>query len=170
MRVLPIAALLAALLVLPACGDDDDEPVIRPLPTTTEPAPPPTAAAPEDEEEPAREVPGERRERTPDSLAECVREADGVSEVLVKGRDSEDARFFAGLVSGRVDVLGVTLSGESAEVTLVLFASEADAAKAAPQAGGGGVVARPRGAAVVVAPPGARVDGVEACLRATGYA
>lgn len=171
MRALLVVVVLAALCVPAGCGgddDDDDEPVTPSLPTTTQATPPPSTAAPEDES--SREEPRERRERTPESLAGCVREADGVSEVLVKGRDSEDARFFADLVGGRVDVLGVTLSGESAEVTLFLFASEADAAKAAPQAGGGGVAARARGAAVVVAPPDARLAGVEACLRATGYA
>jgi hypothetical protein len=100
-------------------------------------------------------------------VADCIRSADGVSDVLVKGRDNEDARFFAELVGGRVEVLGVTLAGQTAEVSVFLFASAGDARKAAPSAGGGGVVAKVHGSAVVVAPSGARVGGIEACLRET---
>jgi hypothetical protein len=163
-----LSVLLCGLVVAAGCGGDDDQPTTPSLPTTTQAAPAPSTAAPEPEEPEKGEEP--RRERTPKSLAGCIRSAGGASEVLVKGRDSEDATFFADLVGGRVDVLGVTLEGESAEVSVFLFDSEADAAKAAPSAGGGGVTARAIGSAVVAAPRGARLASIETCLRATGYA
>jgi hypothetical protein len=168
-----LAAVLAACLIaaLPGCGGDDEDaepstPSAAPY-TQTEAPPPATTTAPESTE---AERPEEKRERTPKSLADCIRDEDGVEEVLVKGGESEDAAFFGELVGGRVDVLGVTLAGVSGEVSVFLFASEADAAKAAPQAGGGGVEARATGSAVVAAPPGADAEPVSACLAATGYA
>lgn len=163
-----MTALLA--LAVAGCGGDDEEsgdsgpPVTgtaAPSETTTEAAPAP--ATTEREEEP-------RRERTPASLADCLRAADGVSEVLVKGRDSEDVTFFSELAGGRVDVLGVTAEGEATEVTVALFETPAAAREAAPGSGGGGVEARPVGSALVLAAPGADDGAVEGCLRETGYA
>jgi pyruvate/2-oxoglutarate dehydrogenase complex dihydrolipoamide acyltransferase (E2) component len=164
---------LTALLVLVAiagCGGDDEggEPATQPAAPTTAAAPPATAPAqPQQREEP--KPPVEKRERTPTALAECIREQDGVEEALVKGRDSEDATFFEDLVGGRVDVLGVTLEGVSGEVSVFLFESDADAAKAVPSAGGGGVEAKADGRAVVAAPAGADAAPVSSCLAATGY-
>ncbi len=168
-RALLLVLAAATTLVAGCGGDDDDQPTTPSLPTATQAPAAPARTVPEGER-PAKPEPPERYERTPESLADCIRAAGGVSDVLVKGADSEDARFFGDLAGGRVDVLGVTLSGQSAEVTVVLFASAVKAGEAAPSAGGGGVVARARGAAVVVAPEAARTEAVEECLRATGYA
>ncbi|HEX8052898.1 MAG TPA: hypothetical protein VF517_07890, partial [Thermoleophilaceae bacterium] len=137
--------VIAAALAAAGCGGDDGGGPAAPAPTTStqaEPAPAPTTGEAEPRESDEPKPRGERRERTPRSLAGCIKDAPGVEDALVKGRDSEDATFFADLVGGRVDVLGVTLSGESAEVGVFLFATPAAAAKAAPQAGGGGTVAR----------------------------
>lgn len=158
-----VLLLTAAALAFGGCGGDDDEPA-APAPTVTTPS----VTTPSETEPPA-EPEEPKRERTPPSLADCIRSADGVSDVLLKGRDSEDARFFADLVGGRVVVLGVTLEGQSAEVSVFLFASAADARKAAPSAGGGGVEARAAGSAVVAGPPGAKAAAVDGCLRETGY-
>ena len=171
MRAVLLRLLVVAMLALGAagCGDDggdDAEPAAPPTTTTTREAEPPATSPPgepEREEEP-------RRKRTPASLADCIRTADGVSEVLVKGRDSEDVTFFSDLAGGRVDVLGVTLEGEPTEVTVALFSSAGAARKAAPAAGGGGVEAEAVGSAVVLAPPGAPTGAVEDCLSETGYA
>jgi hypothetical protein len=168
-----VRLLLAAVLVLglSACGGDDGEEANAP-PTTTgaqEPRPA-TETAPAEAPEPEEKPKESRRKRTPASLADCIREAPGVSDVLVKAGDSEDARFFGDLVGGRVDVLGVTAAGEPAELTVALFASPADAKRAAPDSGGGGgLSARPDGSAVIVAPAGAETEAIEDCLRATGY-
>ena len=162
--------LAAGALLAAGCGGDDDEdatPATQPAPTTrAQPSPAETTAPAEPDRTSPQE---ERRERTPKSLADCIREQDGVEEVLVKGRDSEDAVFFEDLVGGRVDVLGVTQEGSSGEVSVFLFKSDADAAKAAPQAGGGGVEAKADGSAVVAAPPGSDHGPVSSCLAATGY-
>jgi hypothetical protein len=169
-RVLCVTAVLA-LGVAAGCGGDDDEAepaapatgTTAPAPAaTTEPAPAPTTAEPRDEKP--------RRERTPSSLADCLRAADGVSEALVKGGDSEDAAFFSDLAGGRVDVLGVTLEGEATEVTVALFEDPAAARKAAPGSGGGGVEAKAVGSALVLAAAGSERGAVEGCLRETGYA
>ena len=161
------AVLTAAALALAGCGGDDDGEPTAPAPPS---APAATTTQPEQAErtEP-RTTPGARRERTPRSLADCIRGADGVEEVVVKGREGEDAVFFEELVGGRVDVLGVTLAGVSGEVSVFLFASEKDAAKALPSAGGGGVRAAAAGGAVVAAPPGSETGPVSDCLAATGY-
>jgi hypothetical protein len=94
-----------------------------------------------------------------------------VSEAIVKGSDSEDATFFGDLAGGRVDVLGVTVEGAPAEVTVALFESEAAATKAEPSAGGGaqGVEVERHGSAVVVAPPNTDLAAVHGCLGETGY-
>lgn len=170
-----IAALLAAL-ALAGCGGDDDggERSIGPFGATTEAEErPPAKPAPDETEtragrRPPRPEAG--RERTPRSLAACIREAPRVGEVIVKGRKSEDATYFADLVGGRVDVLGVTFRGEGAEHSVFLFESEADARKAAPGAGGEGFEVQLRGAALVVAPPRADSAAIGDCLSATGYA
>jgi hypothetical protein len=99
-----------------------------------------------------------------------MRAADGIEQVVVKGSDSEDAVFFADLAGERVDVLGVTVAGEEAEVTVALFASAGAAKDAAPSAGGGGVEARATGSALVLAPPGVVSAPIEDCLREAGYA
>jgi hypothetical protein len=159
-----------ALAVAAGCGGDDDdggEPA-APATGTTAPAQTTTEASPPATTPPRDERP--RRERTPASLADCLRAADGVSEALVKGRDSEDAAFFSDLAGVRVDVLGVTLEGETTEVTVALFQDPAAARRAAPGSGGGGVEARAVGSALVLAAPGAEGGAVEGCLRATGYA
>jgi hypothetical protein len=165
-----LIAPLLALAALAGCGGDDDEPAApAPAPTTTqaEPAQP----APSETEPRVRPAPEqERRERTPRSLAGCIRERPGIAEVIVKGRESEDATYFEDLVGGRVDVLGVTPEGEGAEHTVFLFADAAAARKAAPGAGGGGVEVRERGSALVVAPPRADTGAIDGCLAATGYA
>jgi hypothetical protein len=165
--------LVMAVLGLAAvgCGGDDEpaEPAAEPAtattapPSTSEAAPPATETEPEDDAAP-------RRRRTPASLADCLRAADGVDEVLVKGRESEDATFFSELAGGRVDVLGVTVEGEATEVTVALFETAADARSAAPGSGGGGVEARAVGSALVLAAPGAETGSVVRCLRETRYA
>lgn len=162
-------APLLALVALAGCGGGDDEPA-APAPTTTTQAQPAQPAPPETQprEEPPPEE--ERRERTPRSLADCIRAESGVGEVIVKGRESEDATYFEDLVGGRVDVLGVTLEGDGAEQTVFLFADAADAKEAAPGAGGGGFEVHAHGAALVVAPPRADTAAIEGCLEATGYA
>ena len=170
MRGLARLAVAGALLLgLGGCGGgngDDAEPVV-PAPTpSTEAAPAPTTTAPEAPPEPGKP----RYRRTPISLADCIGAQPGIGEALVKGADSEDTTFFADLAGGRVDVLGVTATGEAAELTVVLFESEAAAQKALPSAGGGGVSAKPRGSALVVAPPAADTEPIEACLGRTGYA
>jgi hypothetical protein len=174
-RVIPLVRLLAAgvlaVALVSGCGGDDDgdAPAGPPMTASTqgEPARPSAPAdAPEEPEKP-EEL---RRKRTPDSLAGCIREAPGVSEVLLKAGDSEDARFFGDLVGGRVDVIGVTAEDEAAELTLALFASAADAKRAAPGAGGGGgLSSRAEGSAVIVAPARADTAAIEDCLRASGY-
>lgn len=168
MRAVLPRLLLVLVLALGAAGcgggDDGAEPP-APATTTQEAAPPATSQPdePQREEEP-------RRRRTPASLADCIRAADGVSEVLVKGRDSEDAMFFSDLAGGRADVLGVTLEGQATEVTVALLGSPVRAREAARTAGGGGVDAEAVGSAVVLAPPGASTGAVEDCLGETGYA
>jgi hypothetical protein len=168
-RLLPIAALAAGLA---GCGDDDGgrDSARVPAGTTTQAEPPATTGATPttpSEEEPPEEP---RRERTPRSLAGCLRAAEGIGEVLVKGRESEDATFFSELAGGRVHVLGVTVEGKATEVTVALFDSAADARRAAPGSTGGGVEAEPLGSALVLAAPGAETAAVEGCLRETGYA
>ena len=169
----PALALLALLAVLAAgCGGDEDEPPppAAPAPTGQATQPEPASTAPEREpEEGGRPGKGRRYERTPRSLAGCIRSAPGVEDVIVKGRDSEDATFFEDLVGGRVDVLGVTVRGQSAELGVFLFESAADAREAAPSAGGGGVAAEARGSAVVAAPPNADTAAIGRCLEAAGY-
>ena len=169
-KLLLVIAVLALASV--GCGGDDDDqaaPAGAPTTATTAPAPtseaapPATDTAPKDDAEP-------RRRRTPASLADCLRSAAGVDEVLVKGRESEDVTFFSELAGGRVDVLGVTVEGEATEVTVALFETAADARAAAPGSGGGGVEARPVGSALVLAAPGAETGSVERCVRETRYA
>lgn len=162
---------LAMAVVAGGCGGDDEDAPAAPAPATSstraEPAPAPEESrpsAPEDADGRAS------YSRTPRSLAECLRSARGVSEALVKGRDSEDATFFRELVGGRVDVLGVTLRGSPAEVGVFLFEAPEDAREAAPSAGGGGVVAATRGSAIVAGPKDADTAGIETCLKASGYA
>ena len=168
----PALALLALTATLAAgCGGDDGEPprTAAPAPATQATQPEPAPAVPErgDGERPSK---GRSYERTARSLADCIRSASGIEDVIVKGRDSEDAAFFEELVGGRVDVLGVTARGESAELGVFLFESEADAREAAPSAGGGGVAAEARGSAVVAAPPKADTAAIERCLGEAGYA
>jgi hypothetical protein len=166
-----VAIVCLALLVPAGCGGDDDEgepprsPAAAPS-TETEAPPSVSEAEPDSPPEGA-----ERRERTPKSLAECLSESPGVSEAIVKGRESEDATFFGDLAGGRVDVLGVTVEGAPAEVTVALFESEAAATKAEPSAAGGAtdVEVERHGSALVVAPPSADVAAVHGCLGETGY-
>lgn len=164
-----MAIVCLALPALAGCGGDDDD-GDRPAPTAAAPSTeaPTTASGTEPEPQPKE---SERRERTPRSLAECLREGSGVSEAIVKGSDSEDATFFGDVAGGRVDVLGVTVEGASAEVTVALFESDATAAKAEPSAGGGeqGVKVERTGSALVVAPPNAELGAVHGCLGETGY-
>lgn len=169
-RFVLVSALMAAA-ALAACGGDDEPADPAPAPATRSEARPPQEAPPATATERDERAPEEeRRERTPRSLADCIREAPGVAEVIEKGRESEDATYFADLVGGRVDVLGVTLEGEGAEHTVFLFASAGDAKKAAPGAGGGGFEVKTRGRALVVAPPRADTAAIDGCLGATGYA
>jgi hypothetical protein len=165
-----LVVAVVALGVAGCGGDDDGDEPAAPVASTTTQAEPLATSAPEVTDERPERPDEPRRERTPASLADCLRDASGVSEVLVKGRDSEDATFFSDLAGGRVDVLGVTLEGEATEVTVALFDSPAAATKAAPDAGGGGVEADAVGSAVVLAAPGAKTDPVERCLRETRYA
>jgi hypothetical protein len=160
-----------ALLAVAGCGSDGNgyssSPASTASTTTTAPAPrPSTATTAPETTKPDRP---KRRERTPASLAACIREDSGVAQVLVKARDNEDAMFFQDLVGGRVDTVAVTARGQSAEIDVFLFPSPAGAKKAAPQAGGQGLKATVSGSAVVVA-PGAPPAGVASCLSATGYA
>lgn len=165
-----MAAVLAALA---GCGGDGEggagEPAATPSGTTTRAEPQPPASTPSTGEEGPAEPEGEPRERTPASLADCIREAPGVADVIVKGRSSEDATYFADLVGGRVDVLGVTAEGDGAERSVFLFASAADAKEAAPGAGGGGFKVNERGSALVVAPPRADIAAIDSCLAQTRY-
>ena len=165
----PLVASLALVVGLIGCGGDDErDTTATPPPAATSQAEPPastTEPAPTEEE---RRAPA-KLATTPKALAECLREQPGVEEVVVKARDSEDAVFFEDLVGGRVDVLGVTVDAIPGEVSIFLFASEADAAKAAPSAGGGQVTATPDGRAVVAVPSGARIEAVAGCLSATDY-
>lgn len=164
-----LTAAAAALLALGGCGGDDDDggrSAAPPAAPTTETVPSRPETTAREEEEPAPE-----RSRTPRSLADCLREGRGVSEVLVKGADSEDARFFSELAAGSVSVLGVTVEGVPGEVTVALFESAAAARRAAPNAGGGSDLAiTPLGSALVIAPSRADTGAVADCLRATGYA
>jgi hypothetical protein len=167
--------MVAGVLLLGAagCGGDDGEEPLPPV-TTGPGAVPPAETAPPAEGTPPSEPPEREGEpgfdHTPESLADCLRQASGIGDVLVKGGDSEDAVFFSELVGGRVDVLAVTIEGETAELTIALFESAAAAKKAAPSAGGGGQTARVEGSAVVLATPGAESSVVPGCLRLTGYA
>lgn len=166
-RLLPLAAVMIAV---GGCGGDGDErrpAAPEPAATTSaRPAPPGTSTTT------ATEGP-ERKpsyERTPRSLAACLRTAPGVDEVLVKGRDSDDVMFFSDLAEGRVDVLGVTVEGAAGEVTVAVYESAAAAKKAAPNAGGGSTVAiKAVGSALVIAPLRAPTAAVEDCLSAAGY-
>jgi hypothetical protein len=168
MRMAARMAVAGALLVGAAgCGGDDDDGVGPVAPGTTTATATDTAPAPTTEPAKPREP---RYTRTPRSLADCIGAAPAISDVLVKGGDSEDATFFADLAGGRVDVLGVTAEGEAAELTVVLFKSVGDARKAAPSAGGGGVDAEARGSALMLAPPEADTTAIEDCLGKTGYA
>ena len=163
--------LVAAMLALGGCGGDDGGETRpgAPLGGATTTDTPPPARAPEQPTE-SRAPEREPRERTPRSLAGCIREQPGVSDVLVKGDDSEDTRFFSELAPGGADVLGVTVEGEPGEVTVAVFDSAGAAGRAAPDAGGGSAVTvRAVGSAVVVGPPGAETGPIEDCLRATGY-
>ena len=181
-RVKTRATLLAlvAAAALAGCdgGDDGGESGAGPFGAKTEaeqraPAEKPRPAEAESETDAEREPrPSEakRRDRTPRSLAACIREDRRVSEAIVKGRSSEDATYFADLVGSRVDVLGVTFRGDGAEHSIFLFKSEAAARKAAPGAGGSGFEVQLRGAALVVAPPRADAPVIADCLSATGYA
>ena len=166
------AALLTALLaVVPVgCGGDDDDGDAPAPATTTQAAPPPTTAGPRTETEEREPAEGPRYRRTPASLADCIRAADSTDEVIVKGGDSEDATFFSELAGERVDVLGVTVRGAPAEVTVAVFGAAGAAKKAAPRADGGGVEARAIGSAVLLAPPAADTAEIEDCLGAAGYA
>ena len=169
-----VAGVLAGVLAAGCGGDDDGDEAASPPPAASTQGEPtrPSAETDTTEESEKPEKPEQApRRRTPDSLAGCIGESPDVSDVLVKASDSEDARFFGDLVGGRVDVLGVTAEGEPAELTVALFASPADAARAAPDAGGGGgLSARAEGSAVIVAPAGADTAAIEDCLRATRYA
>jgi len=158
-----------ALLAVAGCGGGDkgyDSSPASTQATDTAPPPQPTTTAPRQEQaNPAAPV---RRKRTPQSLAACIREGAAGSQVLVKGRENEDAMFFEDLVGGRVDTVAVTPRGQSAEVDVFLFATPADARKAAPQAGGQGLAPKVQGSAVVVAPKAAP-PAIASCLRATKY-
>ena len=174
-----LLALLAAAALAGCDGDDGGGgPSGGPFGTTTEAEQaPPAERAPEERPEETgtdtdrrpRQPGAERLKRTPRSLAGCIREGDRVGEVIVKGRSSEDATYFADLVGGRVDVLGVTMRGQGAEHSIFLFESPEDARKAAPGAGGTGFQVQLRGAALVVAPPRADTATIAECLSATGY-
>jgi hypothetical protein len=176
-RTRAIVSLLALALIA-GCGGDGggDEPRTGPFggTTTTQAEPRPPAERPADEGGTEAREPGpsaeKRLERTPRSLAACIRDDERVAEAIVKGRKSEDATYFADLVGSRVDVLGVTLKGEGAEHSVFLFKDEAAARKAAPGAGGEGFEVQLRGAALVVAPPRADTGPIADCLGATGYA
>ena len=174
MKPCPIVLAVVAALALGGCGGDDESdehrPATPPATGTQTEAPPP--ATTETETEPEAPAPDDEPSytRTPRSLADCIGAADGVSDVLVKGRGSEDATYFGELVGGRVDVLGVTLEGQSAEIGVFLFASPADAKKAAPGAGGGGLEVGIHGSALVVAPPAADIGAIERCLAQAKYA
>lgn len=149
-----LAAAMAAV-ALAGCGDDgDDSPAPPPAPAPTTQAAPP---APREEERPEP-----RREKK--TVVDCLRAAPRVEDVLEKGGDSEDARYFEELVGGRVTVLAITLQGESAEVDAFVFASSADAKEAAPAAGGAGLKVSVHGRAVLVAPPSAETAAIERCL------
>jgi hypothetical protein len=168
MRELARLAVAGALMLgMGGCGGDDDSDPVTPASTaSTQAAPAPTTTAPEAPQEPDEP----RYRRTPASLAKCLEAEPGISQALVKGSDSEDATFFADLAAGPVQVLGVTVKGEPAELTVVLFQSEAEAEKAAPSAGGGGVSAEAHGSALVLVPSGADAAPIHACLGETGYA
>ena len=158
MRAMPRHALAVALAAaaLAGCGgDDDDAPSSSPAPTSEAAPPAPATTQREDPPAPRRE------ERT---LEDCLRAAPGVEEVLRKGADSEDARYFEDLTGERPRVLAITLEGEPAEIDIFVFATEAAARKAAPGAGGAGLEAAVRGSAVLVAPASARTAGIERCL------
>jgi hypothetical protein len=154
-------ALALAVAALAGCGGDDDEGA--PPATTTEAAPTETAPRPpesEPREDPAR-TPRARR-----TLAECLRSAPGVSEVLEKGRDNEDSRYFEELVGSRVKAFALTVAGTSGEVNVFVFETEADAKKAAPLAGGDGLGLHVEGDAVLVAPASVDTEGIVDCLEA----
>ena len=167
-----LAAIGVLLLTGAGCGGDDDGGYGAPPPadTTSTQAEAPQRSIESAPQKPAPSKP--RRERTPASVASCVRDAPGAGDVLVKAKDSEDVTFFTDLAGSRVDVIGMTLKGEEMEITIALFASPADAKKAAPQAGGGmdGLTTAVHGSAVVVAPANARTGPIEGCLHDTGYA
>ena len=153
------AAVVAALatLALGGCGGGGEETATSPSPApTTEAAPPRATSAPEQEKT-------EPRPRSR-SLTGCLRAAPGVDEVLEKGPDSEDARYFEDLVGERPRILAITVAGESAEIDAFVFASKTAARKAAPAAGGAALKASAHGRAVLVAPPSADTTVLESCL------
>jgi hypothetical protein len=166
MRVMRGALLLpvwlaTVALALAGCGGDDEP---RPAPD----APAPARAAPSPQPSPGPAEPGRKPGRNripkPETLTGCLREVPRVERVLVKGSDSEDARFFEQLVGGRVTALAITLAGQAAEVSVFVFGSAADAREAAPDAGGAGLEVTVHGTAVLVAPPAAETAAVAACL------
>jgi hypothetical protein len=158
----PAVWLAAAALAAAGCGDEEEEP----RPAAEEPAP--TRAAPQGHPSQERSEPEPEPERKPGpeprTLTECLRESPGVRDVLVKGRDSEDTRYFEELVGGRVTVIAITLEGQSGEADAFVFDSAADARRAAPGAGGAGLNVTVHGRAVLVAPPAAETGAIESCL------
>ena len=161
MLAMPTRTLLALALAtaaLAGCGGDEDDPAATTEPPATTQAAPPAATT---EAEPPSKPRRERR-----TLADCLRSAPGVDEVLEKGADNEDARYFRELVGGRVRAFAITVEGQTAEIDAFVFESQADAKKAAPGAGGSGLEASVHGSAVLVAPASAETGAIASCLEA----